>query len=85
MNNDVDSLVIYSGSTARYLLKMGYTVIDIKADKANKVKSVFIFRRENRIENDMREFLRNNKDNVITKELEIKDEEQKNVTEPENN
>ncbi len=85
MNNDVDSLVVYSGSTARYLLKKGYAVIDIKADKANKVKSVFIFRRENRIEKDMREFIRNSKYNVITKELEIKDEEQKNATEPENN
>lgn len=51
-----DAIVIFSGRVARELLRKGYTIIDVKADRTNKIKSVFVFKRENNIEDVLREF-----------------------------
>ena len=51
-----DAIVIFSGRVARELLRRGYTIIDVKADRTNKIKSVFVFKRENNIEDVLREF-----------------------------
>lgn len=45
-----DAIVIFSGRVARELLRRGYTIIDVKPDKTNRIKSVFVFKRENNIE-----------------------------------
>jgi len=45
-----ESIIIFSGGVARELLRRGYTIIDVKADKKNKIKTVFVFKRENNIE-----------------------------------
>ena len=82
-NSEKSALVIYSGRTARYLLKKGYTIIDVKADKINNLKSVFVFKIENNIEMDMKNFL-NTERNELTKEMGIKNEK-KNITKPEDN
>ena len=50
MNGKKDAIVIFAGNVARKLLKRGYTIIDVKADREIPLKSVFIFRRENDIE-----------------------------------
>jgi predicted GNAT superfamily acetyltransferase len=49
-DQEKSAIVIFAGHVARQLLKRGYTIIDVKADRTNKIKSVFIFKRENDIE-----------------------------------
>jgi predicted GNAT superfamily acetyltransferase len=48
-------IVVLSGKVTRELLRRGYSIIDVKADKTNKDKSVFVFRRENYIESVLAE------------------------------
>lgn len=44
------AIIIFSGKVARELLRRGYTIIDVKPDKKNKIKSVFVFKFENNID-----------------------------------
>ena len=46
-----ETIVNFSAKKARALLKMGYTLVDIKPDKTDPdgKRSVFIFKNENRI------------------------------------
>lgn len=46
-----ETIVIFTAKKARALLKMGYTLVDIKPDKTDPdgKRSVFIFKNENRI------------------------------------
>lgn len=46
-----ETIVIFTAKKARALLKMGYTLVDIKPDKtdADGKRSVFIFKNENGI------------------------------------
>lgn len=48
--NTRDTILIFNGDTARQLLRHGYTIIDVKPDKRNRIKSVFVFRYEDGIE-----------------------------------
>ena len=50
INNCKQSVIVFDGETARKLLRLGYTIIDVKPDKRNKIKSVFVFRYENDID-----------------------------------
>lgn len=50
VNEKKDAIVIFSGRVARELLRKGFTIIDIKPDKTNRVKTVFVFKVENQIE-----------------------------------
>lgn len=52
-----EAIIIFAGHVARKLLKMGYTIIDVKPDKKNKIKSVFVFKRENDIEKALHEII----------------------------
>ena len=45
-----DAIIIFSGRVARELLRRGYTIVDVKPDKKNKIKSVFVFKFENNID-----------------------------------
>lgn len=49
-NEKKDAIIIFSGNVARQLLKQGYQIIDVKPDKTNKIKTIFVFKRENDIE-----------------------------------
>lgn len=44
---------IFSARTARKLLKMGNTIIDIKPNKENREKTVFIFRFDDKFKEDL--------------------------------
>ncbi len=46
-----DTVIIFTAKKARALLKMGYTLVDIKPDKTDPdgKRSVFIFKNENGI------------------------------------
>ena len=47
-----EAVVVMSGDVARQLLRKGYRIIDIKADKKNKIKSVFVFENEGDFKDD---------------------------------
>ncbi len=49
-DEEKQAIIIFAGRVARELLRRGYTIIDVKPDKTNKIKSIFVFRRENEIE-----------------------------------
>jgi hypothetical protein len=44
---------IFTAGVARYLLKLGNPIYDIKADKKNKNKTIFIFEETEKFKNDM--------------------------------
>ena len=46
-------IIVFTGRVARELLRRGYTIIDVKPDKTNKIKSIYVFRRENEIEKEL--------------------------------
>lgn len=44
-NMNKEYKLVFNAGVARKLLKMGINVADIKADRANKDKTVFVFKR----------------------------------------
>lgn len=46
-------MIVFTGRVARELLRRGYTIIDVKPDKTNKIKSIYVFKRENDIEKEI--------------------------------
>lgn len=44
-NMNKDFKLVFNAGVARKLLKMGITIADIKADRNNKDKTVFVFKR----------------------------------------
>jgi len=56
--NERDAIVVWCCKVARKLLKMGYTIIDIKPAKENKERTVFVFRNENNIDDVIHRLLR---------------------------
>ena len=44
---------IFTPKTARALLKMGNVIIDIKPDKTNRDKTIFVFRNDEKLRNDL--------------------------------
>ena len=47
MNENLnDSKLIFKPKVARRLLKMGAKIIDIKADRENKQRTIFVFERD---------------------------------------
>lgn len=44
---------IFTPGVARHLLKLGNPIYDIKADKINKDKTIFIFEETEKFKNDM--------------------------------
>ena len=59
-----EAVVVFTGNVARKLLKMGYTIIDIKANKRNKLQTVFVFRNDEGFEKVLADitFKENNED-----------------------
>ncbi len=55
IDRDKNSILVFDGDTTRHLLRLGYTIIDVKPDKRNRIKSVFVFRYENGIEKEIAE------------------------------
>ena len=54
MTNEVK--LIFTAKLARFLLKQGYQIIDIKANKDNLDRTVFIFTDCNEMKESIREF-----------------------------
>lgn len=43
-------VIIYSGRIANKLLRRGFHIVEVRPDKRNKIKTVFLFQVENDIE-----------------------------------
>lgn len=61
MENNVKYKSIFTPGVARYLLKLGNTIHDIKADKNNKDKTIFIFEETEKFSQDMASISKKNK------------------------
>jgi hypothetical protein len=48
--------LVFNPAIARHLLKLGFTIIDIKAHKENKSKSVFVFSNEPGLEDEFNKY-----------------------------
>ena len=53
MDDIKNTKAIFSARTARQLLRLGNTIIDIKPNKENKEKTVFIFRFDDKFKEDL--------------------------------
>lgn len=51
-----ESIIIFSPALARKLIKMGFQIVDIKPDKINPIKSVFVFKRNQAIVNELERY-----------------------------
>lgn len=49
-NMNKEYKLVFNAGVARKLLKMGVTIADIKADRNNKDKTVFVFKRTDEFE-----------------------------------
>ncbi len=50
-----ESILIFTAELAKKLLKLGYTIIDIKPNKENKERTVFVFKNSDELEANLRE------------------------------
>lgn len=46
-------IIIYSGRIANALLDKGYQIVQVRPDRRNKIKSVFVFRADDGIEDEL--------------------------------
>ena len=53
MDEIKNTKAIFSARTARQLLRLGNTIIDIKPNKENREKTVFIFRFDDKFKDDL--------------------------------
>ncbi len=51
--NTVEGKSIFAPNTARRLLKMGNVIIDIKPNKDNHERTIFVFRKDEKLLNDL--------------------------------
>lgn len=58
---DKNTIIIFTAKLARNLLKEGFTIVDIKPDRTDGdgKRSVFVFRKENNIEEVIKEYEKN--------------------------
>lgn len=49
------SILVFTAKLAKQLLKLGYTVIDIKPHRDNKERTIFVFKNENGLESKIKE------------------------------
>lgn len=50
-----DTKLIFSPNVARNLLRLGNTIVDIKPNKENKLRTVFVFRNDEHFRNSFDE------------------------------
>lgn len=64
--NTVDSKIVFRAFIARNLLKMGNKIIDIKADKNNKERTIFVFENTEKFRADLATILDKKKEETKT-------------------
>lgn len=71
--NQNDSKLIFKPKVARRLLKMGAKLIDIKADRTNKQRTVFVFERDEAFDRNFNAVVNDLADERINKKSEAKE------------
>lgn len=51
-----ENILIFKPKIARHLLKSGFPIMDIKADKENPNKTIFVFKRSDELLNILHSF-----------------------------
>lgn len=46
-------VIVFSGQIANELLRKGYQIVEVRSDKRNKIKTIFLFNVEQGIENEI--------------------------------
>ena len=46
-------VIVFSGQIANELLRKGYQIVEVRPDKRNKIKTIFLFNVEQGIENEI--------------------------------
>ena len=52
-NESKNRIIIYSGRIANALLDKGYQMVQVRPDRRNKIKTVFVFRADAGIEDEL--------------------------------
>ena len=72
---EMNSKLVFSPLITRRLLKMGNRIIDIKADKNDQKRTVFVFRKDDKFESDFNTVLNDIADEKRHKTREKKENE----------
>lgn len=71
--NQNDSKLIFKPRVARRLLKMGSKIIDIKADRENKQRTIFVFERDEAFDRNFDTVVNDLADEQINRRSETKE------------
>ena len=72
---EMNSKLVFSPQITRHLLKMGNKIIDIKADKNDSKRTVFVFQKDKKFEQDFNTVLNDIADEKRKKNREKKESE----------
>lgn len=72
---EMNSKLVFSPQITRHLLKMGNHIIDIKADKNDSKRTVFVFRKDEKFETDFNTVLNDIADEKRKKSRDKKESE----------
>ena len=67
-NNKKEYKLVFNAGVARQLVRMGINIADIKADRSNPDKTVFVFKNDDRFQE---EFERINREITAAKETDV--------------
>ena len=67
-NNKKEYKLVFNAGVARQLIRMGINIADIKADRSNPDKTVFVFKNDDRFQE---EFERVNREIAAAKETDV--------------
>lgn len=67
-NNKKEYKLVFNAGVARQLVRMGINIADIKADRSNPDKTVFVFKNDDRFQE---EFERINREIAAAKETDV--------------
>ena len=71
----MNSKLVFSPQISRRLLKMGNQIIDIKADKNDQKRTVFVFKKDEKFNNDFNTVLNDIADEKQKRKFKAKKEE----------
>lgn len=72
---EMNSKLVFSPQITRHLLKMGNRIIDIKADKNDSKRTVFVFKKDEKFETDFNTVLNDIADEKRKKSRDKKENE----------
>ena len=75
--DEMNSKLIFSPMITRHLLKMGNQIIDIKADKNDSKRTVFVFKKDDKFNADFNTVLNDIADEKVRRKSKSKKENEK--------